>query len=51
MALSHSSGCRALITKMSMAMSTLPGATSTGKPLIDVTSQTDASIEPQGGDA
>jgi len=51
MALSHSSGCRALITKMSMAMSTLPGATPTGKPLIDVTSQTDASIEPQGGDA
>lgn len=32
-------------------MSTLPGRTSAGKPLADVTSQTDALIEPQGGDA
>jgi hypothetical protein len=32
-------------------MSTLPGAMSAGIPLVDVTSQTDAVIEPQEGDA
>jgi len=45
----HSSGWRALITKTSMTMSTVPGMMSDGR-LGDVMSHTDAWIVPTGGE-